>query len=232
MLRWCISSPMRRAWLMSARRSTPPPARSAAPSTRARLGGEPLEPPDHPLVVGAEAEHRAEPLVDGREGPVARDAVLHHEDRHRGGDEAGHRPHRATAVAGRERDRPALDEGLRGRVVGRPSPRSGWRTVSRPAWSGTPGPSRAAAPRGARGAPRGPWPRARAGSRRAPDGPRSGWPAPPRSRPGSPRPPRRRRARPAAARPPRRPPRVAASPRGAPGRRARPDRRRSSPGPR
>src|SRR6266705_762444 len=52
---------------------------------------EPAQAIDHVRSVGAVAEHLAEPFVQRRVGPIAGGAVLHHEDRHRGGRGARHR---------------------------------------------------------------------------------------------------------------------------------------------
>ena len=59
----------------------------------------------HLVAVGAVAQHLAEALVERGEGAVAEGRVLDDPDRHRGGDDAGHRADGRVVVAGRERDR-------------------------------------------------------------------------------------------------------------------------------
>ena len=59
-------------------------------------------------LVGAEAQHLAEPLVEVAVGAVAARRVLDDPHRHRRADDAGHRPDRAMMVAGLERDAPRV----------------------------------------------------------------------------------------------------------------------------
>ncbi len=95
---------------------------------RPEVVAQPGEAREHLGVVGAEAHHLAQALVDHAVGPVAESAVLADQHRHRARRNAGHRPHRPVAVVGMEADgarggqrrgrgeirRPALeDEGAR-----------------------------------------------------------------------------------------------------------------------
>ena len=70
-MRWCISSPIRSACAISGPERDAAARPEGGAEERAGLGGQPRQPLDHALVVGAEAQHAAEPLVDGGEGAVA-----------------------------------------------------------------------------------------------------------------------------------------------------------------
>ena len=72
MLRWCISSPMRSAWpIERAQVDAAAGARAPRPAAGPASVASQRRRADHLVVVGAEAQHRAEPLVDGGEGAVA-----------------------------------------------------------------------------------------------------------------------------------------------------------------
>ena len=88
------------------------------------------------VVVGAEAEHLAEALVERRERAVAGSGVLDDDDRHRRREDAGHRADRAVVVARRERrSRRASSSCARRLRRGWPSPRTGTRRSTAP-WTG------------------------------------------------------------------------------------------------
>ena len=117
-LRLCTSSPICSAWAMTLRRSSGPCAASASRSSGRQHLLHPAQAREHLVVVGAVAQHLAQPLVERGVGAVAEGRVLEDPHRHRGGDHAGHRPHGGVVVAGRERDlaRGGEPRGLLGRL--------------------------------------------------------------------------------------------------------------------
>src|SRR3972149_65079 len=96
--RWCISSPMASAWAIRARRPIPPEASTAPPQ----------QPAEARFIVRAEAQDLAEPLVERAQAPVPEAAVLDDEERHSGGDDAGHGTHSGEVVARGEAGAPAV----------------------------------------------------------------------------------------------------------------------------
>ncbi len=199
------SSPIWTAWAIRLRMSTPPIRRSTSPSAGPRTASNHRSRSIDVGREGAVAERLPEPLVQRGVAPVAGGPVLHHEDRHPGRRDPGHRSDRRVMVAGIERERPGRGEALgllRRLGEALVEERADDRAPHRPAH---PRPRRAGARRGGRSSASCPArPRARgarrpgrAGPRRAAGAPRD-W---------------RRRPRPARApRPCRRP--AGASPRG------------------
>ena len=70
---------------------------------------------NHRRVVGAEAQHLAEPFVEVAVGAIARGPVLDDEDRHRRADDPGHRSDGAMVMAGFEIEAARRDQALGGR---------------------------------------------------------------------------------------------------------------------
>ena len=173
--------------------------------------GHPAQPVDDLRPVGAEAQHRAQPLVQGGEGvPRRRPGVVDDlPDRHRRGDHAGHRADGPVVVARldgdlargerplglRRRRGPALEEGRADQgAAHRPAHPASTRSAARRAAWCAPGRPARRSPRGPGGCP------PRAGARRAPRRWRRRWPRPSSRRRGRPsRAPRRGRRTPAGA---------------------------------
>jgi hypothetical protein len=75
---------------------------------------QPAQPVEDFLAIGAEASDFAHAPVQDGEGSITARRVLHDEDGHGRRDHARHGSHRAEVMAGRESDRPAVGQPLRG----------------------------------------------------------------------------------------------------------------------
>ena len=104
---------------------------------------------EHLGVVGAVAQHLAEPLVERAERAVAVRGVLDDAHRHRRAHDAGHRPDRAALVARAELELAGGGHALGVLVVARRAPRRRRRRRSRRAAGRTCRPTRSAARRAA-----------------------------------------------------------------------------------
>ena len=105
-LRLCSSSPMCSACAISGLRSGVRQTAHRDLHRGEEFGAEPAQPFEDVGRIGAEAQHLAEALVEIAVGAVAAVGVLHHPDRHRRADDAGHRPDGAVLVARFEGDLP------------------------------------------------------------------------------------------------------------------------------